>query len=159
MLGYIREVPLELAATWAARAARTMTLDDVLRQRSRGPDFSGPSRPLASTASASSPSSTSAPLAIPEALVAPLCEALAAEEVAVLPLSACSFVPSPSGKWHRLSHYRGLSDASAGWAAACGWVYSGSQASIASEIPAALCHKWFCVRCFPELRARLKAGA
>ena len=37
VLGYIREVPLELSATLVARAARTMTLDEVVRERSRAP--------------------------------------------------------------------------------------------------------------------------
>ena len=158
VLGYIREVPLELAATWAARAARTMTLDDVLRQRSRGPAAVASFVPSAFASSSSSSSSISRPIAVPETMAGPLAEALAAEEVADQPLSECTFVASPSGKWHRLSHRRGLGNFSAGSTAACGWDYTGPLSAITSGIPAALCHKWFCARCFPEHRARLKAG-
>ena len=158
VLGYIREVPLELAATWAARAARTWTLDDVVRQRSLGPLSSGQTAAPAAAASSSS-ASASATVVVPEALVDPLSEAIAAVEVEALSLSASSFVASPSGKWHRLSHCRGLGHFAAGWTAACGWNYTGPSANIAVVIPTALCHKWFCARCFPELRARLKAGS
>ena len=147
VLGYIREVPLELAATWAAKAARAMTLEEVMRRRSP------------SAAASSSSTSASTPLIVPEALVAPLAEAVAAEVVAELPLSASSFVVSPGGKWHRLSHRRGLGNFSAGWTAACGWDYTGPSANIAVVLPTALCHKYFCARCLPELRARLKAGS
>ena len=147
VLGYIREVPLELAATWAAKAARAMTLEEVMRRRSP------------SAAASSSSASASTPLIVPEALVAPLAEAVAAEVVAELPLSASSFVVSPGGRWHRLSHRRGLGNFSAGWTAACGWDYTGPSANIAVVLPTALCHKYFCARCLPELRARLKAGS
>ena len=147
VLGYIREVPLELAATWAAKAAHAMTLEEVMRRRSP------------SAAASSSSASASTPLIVPEALVAPLAEAVAAEVVAELPLSASSFVVSPGGRWHRLSHRRGLGNFSAGWTAACGWDYTGPSANIAVVLPTALCHKYFCARCLPELRARLKAGS
>ena len=156
VLGYIREVPLELAATWAARAARSMTLDEVLRQRARCPPAVGQPFPWSSSASSSSPS-TSSPLVVPEALVAPLAEAVTAAAIVEIPVSESSFVASPSGKWHRLCHR--LGNHSAGWTAACGWAYSGPQADIADQVPTALCHKWFCGRCFPELRSRLKAGS
>ena len=106
VFGYIREVPLELAATWAARAARSTTLEDVVRQRSLRPSAVGP--PFSQSASASSTSpSTSTPLVVPEALVAPLAEAVTAAVVDELPVSDCSFVASTSGKWHRLSHRLG----------------------------------------------------
>merc|ERR1712085_154049 len=98
--------------------------EDVMRQRPLGPSFVGPSAPLAAAASSSSaPSST--PVVVPEALVDPLSEAIAAVEVEALPLNASSFVASPSGKWHRLSHCRGLGNFSAGWTAACRWDYRG----------------------------------
>ena len=161
VLGYIREVPLELAATWAARAARTMTLDEVVRQRSLALASSSSSRPPSSTPRASSSSSSTtgaSSTVVPEVMVEALSEAIRAEEVAALPMSACRFLASPSGKWHRLSH-RGLSGAALGWSAACGWAFAGSLASLADELPAALCHKWFCARCFPEHRALLKRGA
>jgi len=158
VLGYIREVPLELAATWAAKAARAMTLEDVMRQRSLGPASVGPAAALAAAASSSSTRSSTHVL-VPEALVEPLSEAIAAVEVEALALSASSFVQSPSGRWHRLSHCRGPGNFSpGGWTAACGWDYTGPSVNITVEIPTALCHKWFCARCFPELRARLKAG-
>ena len=159
VLGYIREVPLELAATWATKAARAMTLEEVMRQRPFGSATVGPAAALAAAASSSSACSSSRVL-VPEALEEPLAEAIAAVEVDAVALSASSFAQSPSGRWHRLSHRRGPGDFSpGGWTAACGWDYTGPSASITEVIPAALCHKWLCARCFPELRARLKAGS
>ena len=155
VLGYIREVPLELAATWAARAARSMTLDDLLRQRAAGPPAVGLPLPPSSSSSTSPPSSTP-PLVVPEALVAPLAEAVAAAATFSRSMSHCSFVASSSGKWHRLCHRLG---SSAGWTAACGWEYTGPQAALADQVPSTICHKWFCGRCFPELRSQLKAGS
>ena len=80
VLGYIRGVPLVSAATWAARAARTLTLEDVTRQRFLGPPSSGPPAALAAAASSSSaPFSTpavSTPVVVPEALEVPLSEAM-----------------------------------------------------------------------------------
>ena len=158
VLGYIREVPLELSATWAARAARTLTLDEVLRARSRSPASCSPSLLPSPSTSALTPSCIPSAVASPEVLEEALAEAARAAEVSSLPLSACRFVASLSGKWHRLS-YRGLSGASSDWSAACGWAFAGSLGSLANELPTSLCHKWFCARCFPEHRALLKNGA
>jgi len=156
VLGYIREVPLELSASWATRAARSRTLDEVLRQRSLGP-VPGPHAAAAAGASTASSSAAATPFAVPATLVGPLAEAEAAEDAFLQPLSASSFVASPSGKWHRLSHRRGLSaNFAAGVTAACGWDYTGPSLAITNVMPAALCHKWFCARCFPEHRAGLK---
>merc|ERR1712194_883052 len=55
VLGYIREVPLELAATWAAKAARALTLDELVRLRAAVP--TGVGQPLPSTSTSSSSSS------------------------------------------------------------------------------------------------------
>merc|ERR1712086_1037609 len=102
VLGYIREVPLELAATWAAKAARAMTLEEVMRHRSFGPATVGPAAALAAAASSSSTRSSTHVL-VPEAMEEPLSEAIAAAVVDEWPVSDCSFVASTSGKWHRLS--------------------------------------------------------
>ena len=157
VLGYIREVPLEVSTSWAARAARAQSLDQLIAARA--------SASSSSSSSWSSPAALASPLASvpkaagpPEALEEALAEAVLASTVEALPLSACSYLSSPSGKWHRLSH-RGLSGASSGWSAACGWMFAGSLASLADELPTGLCHKWFCARCFPEHRAFLKDGA
>ena len=156
VLGYIREVPLELSATWATRAARSRTLEEVLRQRSRGSEEGVVAVPAASGPSSSS-SPRPSPLAVRAALAGSLAEAVAAEAVAELLVSDCSFVASPSGKWHRLSHQTGLGNHAAGYTAACGWSYTGPSSAIVSVLPVALCHKWFCARCFTEHRANLKA--
>ena len=156
VLGYIREVPLELSATWATRAARSRTLEEVLRQRSRGSE-EGALAVAAASGPSSSSTPRSAPLAVTAALAGPLAEAVAAEAVAELLVSDCSFVASPSGKWHRLSHQTGLGNHAAGYTAACGWSYTGPSSAIVSVLPIALCHKWFCARCFTEHRANLKA--
>ena len=154
VLEYVQEVPLELSTAWASRAARAVTMDDVLRTRSS---------PLASSSSTTSSTRVPLPAAPPreagplEALEEALDEAAAASRVDVLPLRACSFVSSPSGKWHRLSQ-SGLSGASLGWSAACGWRFAGSLASLTDVLPADLDHKAFCARCFPSHRAVLKAG-
>ena len=155
VLEYVQEVPLELSASWASRAAREATVDDLLRSRS-------------STLASSSTSPFSARLAVPsalpleagsaEALEDALVEASSALKVEALPVSACRFVASPSGKWHRLSH-SGLTGVSFGWSSACGWRFAGSLASLADVLPTGLCHKCFCARCFTEHRALLKAIA
>ena len=157
VLGYIRDVPLELSTAWAARAARAASLDQLVAARSLSSTSSPPClasglQPLAARGPA--PRAAGPPEALEEALV----EAVAASSVDALPMSACAFVSSPSGKWHRLSQ-RGLSGASSDWSAACGWQFAGSLASLANELPTSLCHKWFCGRCFPEHRAALKEGS
>ena len=151
VLEYIREVPLEMSTSWAARVARQSALDAVLRDRS-----------LARAPPASSSASSSAGPALPglgpvarAALTDALEEAAEAARVEAVPVSRCSFVTSESGKWHRLAP-GGLAGASASWTSACGWRFGGSMASLANELPANPCHKFLCARCFPVLREQLK---
>ena len=152
VLQYVREVPLELSASWAARASRSHALDELLRDRALRGSADAPAIVVPPSPSSSSlvlcPSTRSA-------LTEALDEAAAAANVASEPLTACSFVTSESGKWHRLAS-SGLSGSSASWTSACGWRFAGSLASLSSELPKQLCHKVLCARCFPELRERLK---
>ena len=152
VLEYIREVPLELSSSWAARVTKSKELDALLRDRSL-PAPSGPILPL---------SSTSAPLRPPvdsttvrEVYSEALREARLADDVAATPAVQCRYVHSDGGKWHRLAP-AGLIGSSFGWMSACGWRFGGSLASLSSELPPNLCHKLLCARCFPDLRARLK---
>ena len=155
VLEYIHDVPLDFSASWASRAARAATVDDFIRARSST---------LASSSSTQSPTRIAIPSSLPVeagpagALEDALLEARSASAVDALPVSACRFVSSPSGKWHRLSH-SGLTGASLGWSSACGWRFAGSLASLTDVLPADLCHKFFCARCFPDHRAFLKACA
>ena len=161
VLEYIREVPLELSSSWAARAAKMVTLDDKLKSRTLAPSTASSSSP---SFRASGPSSSSvAPPALGLGVSVPALEdAMVEAENALIvestPLSACKFLSSDSGKWHRLSG-SGLAGVSSGWSAACGWRFAGALASLAEELPPNLCHKWFCAKCFPEHRARLKQSA
>jgi hypothetical protein len=88
-------------------------------------------------------------------------EAVSAAQTEAKPLSECKFVSNPSwcgtrcGKWHRVDH-TGLVGASSGWAAACGWKFAGSSASLLDVLPANLCHKFYCAKCFPEHKAQEK---
>ena len=158
VLEYIREVPLELSASWASRAARAHTLEDLLRTRALATSSSSPSASSSSSRPAPLPSvppgGAGQPLAVEEAFF----EAERAASVEALPLTDCKFVASPSGKWHRLAH-SGLIGVSAGWSSACGWRFAGTQAALADALPSQLCHKFFCARRFPEHRASLKERA
>ena len=156
VLDYIREVPLELSASWARRAAQAVSLEEMLRSRSSAAGSS--STPSLTIARPSPLPSSAACLLQGTALEGALDEAERAACVQATPIEACKFVASPSGKWHRLS-FVGLAGASAGWSAACGWRFAGSLASLATDLPPQLCHKFFCSRCFPEHRASLKGSA
>ena len=150
VLQYVREVPLELAASWAARAARNHALDELLRTKS------APSpQPLALPA----PLPSAAPPVLGPTARAALSEALEeatrASEVSELPLTSCKYVTSDAGKWHRLA-CTGLAGPSAAWTSACGWRFGGSLAQLSDSMPERLCHKQVCANCFPELRERLK---
>jgi hypothetical protein len=158
VLGYVREVPLEHAASWASRAVRSCSLEELLRSRASAPtsSSSSPSSSLVSPAP-SAPPALGQPVGLDEAVT----EAELAAVVEARPASECKYVSSPAlcttrvAKWHRVSH-TGLSGAVAGWTSACGWRFSGSSACLSNELPENLCHKHFCGKCFPEHRAALK---
>ena len=161
VLGYVREVPLEHAASWASRAVRSCSLEELLRSRARAAAASSSSssssfQPPASAAPPPQPA-LGHPVGIDEAVA----EAELAAVVEARPASECMFVSSPAlcstrvAKWHRVSH-SGLSGAVAGWTSACGWRFSGSTALLSRELPENLCHKHFCGKWFPEHRAALK---
>ena len=159
VLGYVREVPLEHAASWAARAVRSCSLEELIRSRALAAPASSSSSSvpaLASPAPLAQPS-LGHPVGIDDAVI----EAERAAVVEARPASECKFVLSPAlcstrfAKWHRVSH-TGLSGAVAGWTSACGWRFSGSSACLSNELPENLCHKHFCGKCFPEHRAALK---
>ena len=161
VLEYVREVPLEVSTSWAARAARASTLEEVLSARPSSSSSSSLS-PAAAAASVVAPAASSrsvlpraslnvveAPLDIDEALR----EAESAAGTRALPWSECKFVRSPpvcgtrAGKWHRVSR-SGLGGASSGWASACGWRFAGANASVASTVPDDLGPDLFCAKCF-----------
>ena len=161
VLEYVREVPLEVSTTWAVRAARACTLEEILDAR---PSSSSSSslRPAAAVAPVLDPSASSRsvlPRASLSVLEAPLDmdvalrEAESAAGTRALPWSECSFVRSPpvcstrAGKWHRVSP-SGLDGASSGWASACGWRFAGTNASVVREVPADLGSDLFCAKCF-----------
>ena len=175
VLEYIREVPLELSASWATRATSSHSTDlaSLLASRSAAASSTVVSPPPSCLSrpgedreplrvQASQPASLPAPaLAVeagPRDLDQALLEAEHAATVEALPLTDCSFLSSSSGKWHKLSH-TGLIGSSAGWSAACGWRFAGSSAALRNSLPENLCHKHFCAKCFPEHRACLKAEA
>ena len=128
----MREVPLELSASWAARAARDRTLEDLLRARpmaSFSSSFSSASVPI------QQPLRGGAKVHLPRAdLEAAISEAACAASVEAMPSSECSFIASPSGKWHRMSH-AGLVSSSSSWASACGWRFVGTNATLESVVP------------------------
>ena len=160
VLEYVREVPLEMSTSWAARAARACTLEEVLGARPSSSSSSslGASVP-AVVVDRSASSSSSIPRAGQHVVEAPIDidDALrSAESAAVtraLPWSECSFVRSPPvcstrvGKWHRVAP-SGLSGVSSCWSSACGWRFAGTDASVASTVPDDLGPDQFCAKCF-----------
>ena len=149
VLEYVREVPLELSAPWAARAARQRSLDDLLRERASESQF-----PSGASSSALSPPPRVLALPAPpilapvaEDLQVALVEAERKAAVEFAPMASCMFVSSSSGKWHRFADTK-LSGACAGWASACGWRFAGSLTSLEVDLPANLEPSLLCARCF-----------
>ena len=157
VLGYVRDAPLELSTTWAARAAAGISLEQLLASR-RG--LSSPSPPSTSTLPFRAlPAPVTEPSVLPpDDIQLALEDAERAECVEVAAPSLCRFVASTSGKWHRLSN-PSLTSLGACWTSVCGWRFVGSSVSLQQELPAGLCHKWLCARCFPELRQSIKDGS
>ena len=154
VLEYVREVPLELSTSWAAKVARQHALDAVLRDRSLVVEGRLSASSASSSAALPQPGLGSVARA---ALTDALAEAADAALVEAVPVSRCRFVTSDSGKWHRLAP-AGLAGTSASWMSACGWRFGGSLASLATDLPASPCHKFLCARCFTSLRGQLKSG-
>jgi hypothetical protein len=153
VLSYIREVPLELSASWASRAAQHQSLDDLLRARA--------SEPQCPSGSSSSAPSSSRALALPappflapvtNSLQVALVEAECKAAVVKAPMARCMYISSSSGKWHRFADTK-LSGACAGWASACGWKFAGTLASFEADLPVDIEPSLLCARCFSEARA------
>ena len=160
VLGYVREVPLELSTSWAAQVRRRHALDAVLKDRSLALP---PSVPISDARSAAVPprgggSLPVAPVLSPAArssLEDALDEADDAARVDALPYTECRFVTSEVGRWHRLGP-SGLAGPAASWSSACGWKFGGHLASLSAVLPDNLSYKDLCMRCLPERRQLLK---
>ena len=137
VLDYIKDVPLELASTWAKRAAKQSTLDDLtLRPSIRS--------------SSSSAASSSQPAALPRASIAPLSRALVAErdtcEEERGHASDIKFLRSSSGIWHKVLPSGRVGPISS-WSTRCGWQFSRSEARLEDDLPPRTLSFSKCLRC------------
>ena len=137
VLDYIKEVPLELASTWAKRAARSSN--------------------LAAATSAPRPETLSPPLpssgpTLPAASMAPLAGSLAREreqnaEEALRP-PATKYIKSSTGIWHKVLP-SGVSGPMSTWSTRCGWMFSRSDSALVDSLPDRVLEFSKCQRCAP----------
>ena len=135
VLAYIKEVPLELSASWARRAAQRLALDQVL------PSASPP--PVLEAAGA---------VGLPAASVAPLAADLANEQANKLQEQSgdteIRFIKSSTGIWHKVLP-RGRCGPMSTWSTRCGWMFARSDATLVQSLPDNLLSFSKCQRCDP----------
>ena len=139
VLEYIKEVPLELASSWAKRAARSNTLESAVAVP----------RPSILVVSSTSSSSSSA---LPPASSAPLAAALATEsdllaEEAARP-TAIKFIKSSTGIWHKVMP-SGYTGPMSSWSTRCGWQFARSDSALVPAMPPNTLSFSKCQRCAP----------
>ena len=137
VLEYIKDVPLELSSTWAKRAARRTTLEDV--SSVAVPRIVAESRRQADSSLPLPPASASS--LVRELEVE---QARRSEEVR-LP-AGIKYLKSSSGVWHKVLPSGRVGPVSS-WSTRCGWMFSKSSASFEDALPVGTLHFSKCRKC------------
>ena len=135
VLEYVKEVPLELSASWARRAASRASLDQVAL---------GSRPPVVVTASGPQP--------VPQASLVPLAAQLATEQnlqqQEATERTDLNYIKSSTGIWHKVLP-SGRSGPMSTWSTRCGWFFSRSDARLVPSMPEGVLVFSKCQRCAP----------
>ena len=135
VLEHIKEVPLEISASFARRAATRASLDQVAV---------GIRPPVVVTSDA-------AP-GVPQASLGPLAAQLGMEQdlrrQEAVESEGLNFIKSSTGIWHKVLP-SGRSGPMSTWSTRCGWLFSRSDARLVPTLPDGLLVFSKCQRCAP----------
>ena len=133
VLEYIKEVPLELSASWARRAAKHVALDEAVVMQS-------PPLSVGSSAVGSQVSGRAA-LSLRQALEDERAKVAEEKDSPVV-----KFLRSSAGIWHKVLPSGRVGPMSS-WTTRCGWAFSRSDACLADDLPSSALKFSKCLRC------------